>query len=104
MKSAPGNTRAYILLEITDGKSEQVVRQLRRKPGVIVADPLDGRPDVILIIEGADRQELARFIMPILSTIDNVTEDLRLLVTRDEPQVAPREEEYAQREAYRYSG
>lgn len=80
---APGNARAYILLEISDGRSEQVVRNLRGKPGIVSADPLDGRPDVILVVEGSDRQELAEYIMPILATIDNVTEDVRLLVRRE---------------------
>ncbi len=102
------NARAYILLDILDGRSEQVVRNLRGKPGIVAADSLDGRPDIILIVEGADRQELAGFIMPVLASIDNVTEDIRLMVTREDSCGTTRSTKYdgrqdAQRETYRCS-
>ncbi|MDD4859713.1 MAG: hypothetical protein PHR56_05860 [Dehalococcoidales bacterium] len=77
------SARAYLLLNILEGKSEQVARLLRGKPGVLSADALEGRPDVIVMVEAADRRTLAEMIMPAISSIDQVTEDLRLLVTRD---------------------
>lgn len=77
------STRAYLLLDVLSGKSEQVARLLRGRPGVLTVDSLEGRPDIIVLVEAPDRRKLAELIMPALSSIDNVTEDLRLLVTRD---------------------
>ncbi len=76
-------TRVYMLLNISEGKSEQVMQNLLGKPGILVADQLDGSSDIMLIVEASDRQRLAIFIMSILDSIENVTEDVRLLVTRD---------------------
>ena len=75
--------RAYLLLSVVDGRSEQVARTLRRQPGVVRVDSLEGQPDVIVLVQAPDRRKLAEYIMPAISSIDNITEDLRLLVTRD---------------------
>lgn len=36
-----------------------------------------------MLVKAADRLELAQFMMPVLDSIDRVTEDMRLMVTRD---------------------
>jgi len=77
------SARAYILLDIVDGKSEQVAEVLQHIPGVVISDCLEGRPDVLVLVEASDRPKLAELLMPVLSAIDNVTEGLRLLVSRD---------------------
>ncbi len=69
--------RAYILLDIVGGKSEYAVQILRSRAGVVIADPLEGRPDVIVTIEAPDRQRLAESIMPVIVCIEGITEDLR---------------------------
>ncbi len=61
------NNRAYILLDILDGKVEQVIRGLQGKPCMVIADWLDGRSDTVLVIGASDRQRLAEFVMPILA-------------------------------------
>ena len=38
------SARAYILLDIVDSKSEQVVEALQCIPGVVISDCLEGRP------------------------------------------------------------
>ena len=53
------NARVYILLDIVHGKSEYVIQALRGKPGVVMVDPLEGPPDVILVVEAPKRQKLA---------------------------------------------
>jgi hypothetical protein len=77
------SARAYILLDIVHGKAEEALRTLRCRPGVVMADALEGRPDIIVLLEAKERLQLADFIMPALASIDEVTEDLRLLVTLD---------------------
>ena len=77
------SVRAYVLLDIVDGKSEYAVQMLRSRAGVVLADWLEGSPDVIAMVEAPDRQGLAEAIMPVIGCIDGITEDLHLLVTRD---------------------
>jgi hypothetical protein len=56
---------------------------LRSRAEVMVADRLEGYPNIIAVVEAEDRQSLAEAIMPVLGCIDGITEYLRLLVTRD---------------------
>jgi hypothetical protein len=78
------NVRAYMLLDIVDRDCEYAVKMLRSRAEVILADRLEGYPNVIAVVEAADRQSLAEAIMPVLECIDGITEDLRLLVTQDD--------------------
>ena len=75
--------RAYVLLFIVKGKSEQAVRVLWDMPGVAIVDCLEGNPNLLVILEAPDRLALAELLMPVLAAVDSITEDLRLLVTRD---------------------
>jgi len=68
------SARAYMLLDIVDRSCEYAVQMLRSRAEVILADRLEGYPNVIAMAEA---------IMPVLGCIDGITEDLRLLVTQD---------------------
>jgi len=72
-----------MLLDIVDRSCEYAVQMLRSRAEVILADRLEGYPNVIAMVEAADRQSLAEAIMPVLGCIDGITENLRLLVTQD---------------------
>ena len=78
------SARAYMLLDIVDRSCEYAVQMLRSREEVILADRLEGYPNIIAIVEAADRQSLAEATMPVLGCIDGVTEDLLLLVTQDD--------------------
>ncbi len=75
--------RAYVLLNVVDGKAERAVQTLRCNSGVVIADSLEGHPDIIVMVEAPDRQKLAEFLMPVIGSMDGITEDLHLLVSRD---------------------
>ena len=75
--------RAYVLLSIIEGKAEQAARALRNMPGVAIVDCLEGNPGLLVILQAPDRLALAELLMPVLATVEGITEDLRLLVTRD---------------------
>lgn len=77
------SVRAYMLLDIVDRSCEYVVQTLRSRAEVILVDRLEGHPDIIAIVEAADRQSLAAAAMPVLECINGVTEYLHLLVTPD---------------------
>jgi len=71
--------KAYLLLDIKDGKSEDVIRFLRGKEGVSQADMLEGPPDVVVVCEAANKSELAEVIMRTFAVIEPVTEGMHLL-------------------------
>ena len=77
-------TRVYILLKTIEGKSSEVVQDLRFKPGVVMVDLVEGPPDIIVTIEASERQQLAQYLMPALAAVDSVTEDLHILVAHDD--------------------
>ena len=77
------NDRVYILLDIVEGKVEQAVKVLRKIDGVIMADALESQPDIIIVIEAPTREQLARLTMQVLASIENLTEQVCLLPTRD---------------------
>jgi hypothetical protein len=78
------SARAYMLLDIVDRNCECAVELLRSRAEVILADRLDGYPNIIAMVEAADKQSLAEAIIPVLGCIDGITEGLRLLVAQDE--------------------
>ena len=73
--------RVYILLDIVGGKAEQVAKVLQDKPGIVIADLLEGPPDVIMVVEASDRQKLAELTVQALAVVENMTENFRLLPT-----------------------
>jgi hypothetical protein len=82
------SARAYVLFEIVDGNYEYAVQMLRSQTGIVFADWLEGHPDIIAMVEAPNRQRLAEVMMPIIGCIDGITEDLHLLVTRDNEALA----------------
>ena len=75
--------RAYVLLSIREGKTGQAALALRNMSGVAIVDCLEGDPNLLVILQAPDRLTLAELLMPVLTKVDGITEDLRLLVSRD---------------------
>ena len=65
-------TKAYILMETTVGKTESVVKSLRRMPGVIAADAVTGPYDVIAIIQGSDANSVGKLVLNDIHGTDGV--------------------------------
>jgi len=72
-----------MLLDILDKKYTYAMQILKTIPGVITADALEGHPNILVIVEAADRQRLVELMIPVLDSIDYITKDVRLLVNRD---------------------
>lgn len=77
------NDRVYILLDIVDGKAEQAVKVLRESLGVIMVDALESPPDVIMVMEAPERQQLAKQTMQALASVETITEHVCLLPARE---------------------
>jgi len=73
------DNRVYVLLEIKKGNSKQAARVLRGKPGVVIAELLEGPPDVIMVVEASDRQVLAGLTNQALAAVENIIENFLLL-------------------------
>ncbi len=78
------SSRLYLLLETVNGHSEEVAQVIRLNPGVVTVDLMEGKPDVIAVMETGDRQALAQLLMQVISCVENTTEDARILPTRDD--------------------
>jgi len=73
------NDKVYILLDVVDGKTNRVVKTMRKTPGVITVEALEGPPDVILLMEAADRQRLAKIAVQALTLVGKMAERIQLL-------------------------
>lgn len=73
------NDRVYILLDIKEGKTEQVAKVLQQSRGVIMADVVDGSPDVIAVVEGTDREQLVEMTVQALNSVGDIIERIRFL-------------------------
>ncbi|MFC1947654.1 hypothetical protein ACFLXY_07030 [Chloroflexota bacterium] len=71
--------RVYILLDVIEWQTEQVVERLKSIAGVRIADLIEGNPNVIALLEAPDRQRLAETTMQVISSAENVIQDLELL-------------------------
>ena len=74
--------RAYMLLDILEKKSAYAVQILKTIAGVVAADTLEGHPNILVVVEAADRQRLVELMMPVLDSVDRITEDVHLLMNR----------------------
>ncbi len=73
------STRVYVLLDVAQGERTEVVRTLRDRPGVIMADIVEGPPNVVMVVEARQRRRLAELTIEALTSIEGVTENLQLL-------------------------
>ena len=71
--------RAYLMLHTTNGKSEEIFQYLQYKPGVVLADMVDGDADFILTIEARTKEKLAEFTVSILVELEMMIQKFDLL-------------------------
>ena len=74
--------RVYIIIDIVEGKSEQVAQILRSKSGVKMVDMLENSHDIMVIVEASEWQKLAELTVEALGSVEAVTEGLQLLPVR----------------------
>lgn len=78
------NDKVYILLDVIEWQTEQVVEKLKSIAGVRIADLIEGNPNVIALLEAPDRQRLAETLMQVIESVENVIQDLQLLLVYNE--------------------
>ncbi len=55
--------RAYVMASTEVGMAEKVQDELRRVPGVEVADIVSGEYDLVIIVEGPSNEDIGRLVM-----------------------------------------
>jgi hypothetical protein len=73
--------RAYVLLDIVNGHHDRALHSLKNCAGVVLADRLEGQPDIITIVEAPNRDLLAETTMLVISSVDSITENINILVS-----------------------
>lgn len=76
------STKVYMLLNVSDGNSVLVAETLKGQTGVIIADMLEGPPDIVLVIAAPDRQKLADRAIRAIASVEDMVENIRLLPTK----------------------
>jgi hypothetical protein len=77
------NARVYVLLDVVQEELAEVALTLRGRPGVAMLDVVEGPPDIIMVVEAHGRRRLADLTINAISSIENMTKDLKLLPVTD---------------------
>jgi DNA-binding Lrp family transcriptional regulator len=75
--------RTYVLLKTTGDNLERTIEIVRRQPGVVTADQVEGPADAIFTVQAPDRESLAELTVNAIAAVENMTEDIQLLPIRD---------------------
>jgi hypothetical protein len=75
--------KVYLVLNVAEGKANQVAGKLKRVAGIRIVDVLEGLPDVIAVVEAPERHKLVEMTMRVISLVGTMIEDMKLLSARD---------------------
>jgi DNA-binding Lrp family transcriptional regulator len=76
-------TKAYILMKVKAGKSQDVLQTLKALPGVEQAHACFGQPDIFGLVNAPDDRALSNLIMTKIHTIPGVEETDTHIVVQD---------------------
>jgi DNA-binding GntR family transcriptional regulator len=79
-----GVARAYVLLRTREGDLAETTAIVRRQPGVVMADQIEGAADVIFAVQACDRESLAALMVRAIAAVEDRTEDIQLMPAREE--------------------
>ena len=57
---------------------------MRDKPGVMIAETVEGPPDVLMVLEAPERMELAELMMRAFESVETMIDGVRVLPVRNE--------------------
>ncbi len=76
------DARVYVLLRTRTGNLAEATALLRRQPGVVMADAVEGQSDVIFEVRASDRESLATLMLRAMAQVEDMTEEIQLLPVR----------------------
>lgn len=71
--------RVYALVEVAQGQSEEVVSCFRRQPGVVMADVVEGKTIVMMVVEAGHVIRLAQLTIRALAAVERVILGIHLM-------------------------
>jgi hypothetical protein len=83
--------RAYILIDTSNGNAREIVAELRQRPGVLLADVINGPHPVIALMEDDDPSTIAQAILFDIRRIKGIN-DLTVYLSTEEQQEIPARE------------
>ena len=75
------SSRAYVLIESEKGQSDTVVTELSGKQGILTADQVFGRYDVVAVIEANNLEGLVVIVRNEIAPLDHVVRTETLIVS-----------------------
>jgi hypothetical protein len=75
--------RAYILIDASLDNAGRIAKELRQKPGVLLADVVNGPHPVIALLAGDDPATIAQTLLFDIRKIEGVT-DLTVYLSQEE--------------------
>ena len=72
-------TRAYVLIDISVGKTKDVLAQLRSHRGVRTADSVTGSYDVIAVVEAEDLNAVGDLVTGRIQSLDGIVKTMTCL-------------------------
>ena len=73
------SSRAYVLINVAEGKTCELRTALQRKPGITRVDCVDGPPDIVMIAEAEELHKLASLTIKALTSIEHLTSYIQCL-------------------------
>ncbi len=71
--------KTYVLLRASACNISRAIDIVRRQPGVVNADRVEGAANGIFTVQASDRESLARLTVRAIAAIESITEDVQLL-------------------------
>ena len=76
-------SRAYLMLDIIEDKVPYALQALQSALRVVAVDRLEGHPNVLVIIEAEDRQQMADAMIPVLDSVERTAKDVHILINQN---------------------
>jgi hypothetical protein len=73
------NSKAYILIEPSDGRANEVLVMLQGKPGITTVDFVEGPPDIVMVVEAEEAHKPAVLTIKALTSVAHLTNSIQCL-------------------------
>jgi len=74
--------RAYVIIDVQKDMTERVALTLSSRDGVILVDIIEDKPDIIMVVQAKNRQQLAELTIKAVTSVESFTEGLQLMPAR----------------------
>ena len=71
--------KAFVIMDSPTEKTANMVRTLRKKPGVVSVDRIEDSPQLIVVVEARERRKLAELTVQAISAADSMVTIMQLL-------------------------